>query len=105
MDSNEYFHIGNNTLFLVNEKDNNLLDIQCRVTKDARPDATFTDGDGKTYKLYDHFYQMSDTKTGMHNPLGLYWFRHPQKSPGLVEESCPPSQVHHDVIDFFGAAT
>ena len=105
MDSDEYFHVGNKTLFLVFRKDNNMLDVQCRVTKDARPDATFVDTrDGSTHKLYDHFYQMNDTKTGMHNPYGLYWFRHPQKSPELVEETCPPSQVHHDVINFFGAA-
>jgi len=104
MDSDEYFHEGSRTVFLA-YTDGPVVDVMCRVTKDARKDATFIDNrNGKKYSLYDSVYQMSDTKTGTHNPIGMYWFRQPQQSPKIVEETCPPSQVHHDVIDFFGAA-
>ena len=102
MDSDEYFHVGTNQLFLVFQN-GNILDVQCRLTKNAKQNSMFINNrTGERHSLYDHFYQMSETKAGMHNPIGLYWFKNPQKQPCVSKEVCAPAQVHHDIINYFG---
>lgn len=103
MDSGEYFHEGTNQLFLI-RREKNVLDVQCRLTKKARENATFIDKhSGQTYSFYESFFRMSEIKSGMHNPIGLYWFYNPEMSPQIIQESCPPAQVHNDVLNYFGA--
>lgn len=101
MDSNEHFHVGSNSLFLIGIKDN-VVYVQCRCTKDVVESATFFGPDKVAYKFYDHFYQMDEVKAGCHSPRGIYWFRNSQgNTPGQVE-NVPPTQIHKDILQFFG---
>ena len=98
MDSDEYFHVGTNKVFLVSVEDS-IVHVQCRCTKDVRSDAKFFSG-SESFEFYNYFYKMKDTKSGKHNQRGLYWTR------GLnfkeaISRTVPPSQIHKDIIEYF----
>jgi len=104
MDSDEYFHVGNRRLFHASIQ-GSVIDVQCRCTTNVREDAMFIDTrDGSSSKFYDYFYRMNEVKSGMHSPIGMYWFRQPEVPAKIVEDRCPPAQVHHDVLAYFSSA-
>jgi len=102
MDSSEYFHVGSDQLFLVSS-DDKTLQVQCRVTKVTKDKAEFFDSEAqdKKYKFQDYFYRMNEVKTGMHNPVGLYWFKGKNKDHIKSAERVKPSSIHRDILDYF----
>lgn len=104
MDSMEYFHVGSNQLFLLT-RDKHVLLVQCRCTKQIHLDASYyvKNDSVKKYSFLDSFYRMSEVKTGMHNPVGIYWFK--VNGDKLVKHKyrVKPSQIHHDILDYFAS--
>ncbi|GLX82108.1 hypothetical protein [Thalassotalea eurytherma] len=98
LDSNEYFHVGTNKLFLVSVKEN-VVHVQCRCTKEVKAEAEFSSGEQR-YTFQQHFYKMNETKAGGHNPRGIYWFKKPGGKQQLLED-VPPAQVHEDTLAYF----
>jgi hypothetical protein len=72
-DSHEYFNVGSNKWFLLN-REVNILSINCRCTKLVKYYASYFSENLPSiqYIFSDSFYRMSEVKTGMHNPVGLY---------------------------------
>jgi hypothetical protein len=105
MDGNQYFHVGSNQLFLVSRDERELL-VQCRCTKEIDENAKFhhKEAPDKLFSFYDAFYVMNETKTGVHNPIGLYWTKTKNVSPQVVEKRSKPSQIHHDILAYFASS-
>ena len=101
MESNDYFHVGSNSLFLTNRQDN-IVYVQCRCTKNVDNEAVFVDRTNQRRSFYNHFYKMDEVKAGCHSPRGIYWLRtdgnlmYPDSNP------VSPNQVHKDILNFFG---
>jgi hypothetical protein len=104
MDSMEYFHVGTNKLFLLN-RDRNILSVQCRCTKYVKDDATYFSESTPEQKLLfiDAFYRMDEIKTGMHNPVGLYWTKSNKQLVKSEQGRVKPSQIHHDILSYFSS--
>jgi hypothetical protein len=101
MDSNGYFHVGSNKLFLINKMGQNVY-IQCRCTKKVNVTADIMDKKNCTQMpFYNHFYEMPDVKSGIHHPDGLYWFKHAEKSTECGNKIVKPKDVFVDVLKYF----
>lgn len=104
MDSNDYFHVGSDHMFLLSREANILL-IQCRCTKIVSDEASYFDetNPDEKFAFKDAFYRMNEVKTGMHNPVGLYWFKASVGQPKPDSTRVKPSQVHNDILAYFGS--
>lgn len=102
MNSNDYFHVGSNHVFLLERQGKN-LQVQCRCTKMVSDDAYFFDENAPDTKTIfsDCFYKMNEIKTGKHNPFGLYWFKDPSNKFITHKENVKPSQIHNDIVSYF----
>ncbi|QSP95450.1 hypothetical protein LPB19_03255 [Marinobacter salinisoli] len=102
MDSDRYFHEGTNKLFLTFVEGKKVY-VQCRCNKLVEENAKFFHSNTRTfYSFYDHFYRMGEMKSGMHDPIGSYWFFDGVNQHKVFNEPVPPSQVHFDVLEYMG---
>jgi hypothetical protein len=103
MDSNEYFHVGNNQLFLVTPVGEGRLHVQCRCTKNTDSNAMFfsKENPNEFYSFSKYFYEMGEVKAGVHSPIGLYWFYRPSEAPRDSQNGVKPSRIHQDILEFF----
>jgi hypothetical protein len=102
MDSGDYFHVGSNLLFLVSQNNNELL-VQCRCTKQVPTSASFhnVNNPNITTPFHELFYEMKETKTGVHNPIGLYWKKGLTAQTSTDTSRVKPSQIHYDILEYF----
>jgi hypothetical protein len=102
LDSMEYFHEGANKLFMIS-RNNRTLSVSCRCTKLVKNEALYFSEKSPTekYVFSDIFYRMKEAKTGMHNPVGLYWLKSREGSLQTHKNRVRPSQIHHDIVEFF----
>jgi hypothetical protein len=72
-DSHEYFNVGSNKWFLLN-RETNILSVNCRCTKLVKYYASYFAEKLPSiqYIFNDSFYRISEVKTSMYNPVGLY---------------------------------
>lgn len=73
MKSENFFHRGSKRVLSAVVSDKKVL-IKCRCSRPVDPDDEIVNiQNGATLRFGDIFYQMSDIKTGVHNPTGMLW--------------------------------
>ncbi|OUS25779.1 hypothetical protein A9Q99_20200 [Gammaproteobacteria bacterium 45_16_T64] len=101
MDSNDYFHVGSDQVFLAT-CDDNTVHVQCRCTKQVKSDAKIIHRISKSeLAFYDIFYHMEDVKAGVHNPKGMLWVLDPNKKPEVHKEDIALEVVSPMVQNYF----
>ena len=102
MDSNDYFHEGNNQVFLVKYEKNEIV-VQCRCNKNVFDGASFYNlkSENNTFRFYDYFFQLDETKAGMHNPVGIYWYKRVGGEEFKSGDEYKPSEVHGHIMSYY----
>ena len=64
------------------------LCVQCRCAKIVDENAFILDKNNNTkIPFYDVFFKMKDTKNGVHNPLGMFWFYDKSKEHAVIRRA------------------
>lgn len=97
-----FFEGSNDELFFVTIEESRLR-VQCGCQRHVVADATFRHIDtGERFNFYDHFYKMQETKAGVHNPVGAFWFK-VSAANSIINENLrvAPSQIFHEILNYF----
>jgi hypothetical protein len=100
MESNDYFHVGSNDLFLLS-LESNIVYVQCRCTKQVNTDAKIISPENEAIDFYSVFYDMKDVKTGVHDPKGLFWILNSKKKASLDEQPVSLTKIYTHSIEYF----
>ncbi len=101
MDSNDYFHVGSNKVFLISQEGLN-VHVQCRCTKETPAIAKILNLHNNTeFNFGDVFYQMDELKSGMHDPHGMLWVYDKSLSPKVFDDPIPLEDTHSIILNMY----
>jgi hypothetical protein len=76
----------------------------CRIHTEIAPDARLCVGD-RHIPFFDLFYKLKTTKSGQHNPEGLFWIREPDRRHTVAANKVPLGSVAPTILQYFGVPT
>jgi hypothetical protein len=86
----------------VDRRGNNIFGA-CGIVEQVGPDAVLQlDGDGRTVRFYDLFYQLDLVKSGIHHPDGLMWIRNPDRRHSVGADKVPLVSVAPTMLGLLG---
>lgn len=101
MESNEFFYVGSNKVFSlsINSK---RVNVQCRCAKSVSDDSVILNkNDGTTILFHDVFHKMKDTKSGMHNLLGMLWINDKDKNHQIIEQPIELEVIKPMILEYY----
>ncbi len=102
MESEKYFYVGSKKVFSTSI-DNLRVNVQCRCAKAVEDTAVILDkNENRKISFYDVFLKMDDTKTGVHNPHGMFWVYDRSKVHKVYDKPMHLEEIQPMILDQLG---
>jgi hypothetical protein len=84
-------------------RDGRMLTTKCQLHHQLERSARITRGEtGPSLPFFEIFYQLEDSKSGMHHPDGMFWVRKPGRRHRVHAEKVPLASVAPTLLDLMG---
>jgi len=101
MQSNEFFYVGSNKVFSLSI-DSNRVNVQCRCAKFVPEGSIILNKNNTTtIPFYDVFHKMKDTKSGVHDPLGMLWVYDKDKTPQIIDNPIELEEIKPMILEYY----